>query len=148
MSKGGIYKDIRIRFQESVPPSIRDVVIKIANRPLWLKICSLLYRTSINTRMSQAKLIEGMRDFIEENRIDYLKLDASLKALKEEGYLHFEERSMPDHFLTPIAVEAMEVVVFIEKNVISPIVKELKEKGFAPPNVENRVRQDVYSALK
>lgn len=148
MGESEIYADLKREFQDSVPSSIREVVIKLLKHPLWLEICKVLYRTPISEHMTQAKLIESMRDFIEESHIDYLQLNDSLEVLNKKGYIHLEETSMPDHFLTPKTVEAIEVINVIENQIVLPLVRELRRKGFKDPDTEKRVRKDVYSNLK
>lgn len=148
MGEGGIYADLKRNFRDSVPLSIREVVIELMEHPLWLEICKVLYRTPINVHMNQSKLIESMRIFIEENQVDYLQLNESLEILNRKGHIHLEEESMPDHFLTPKTVEAMEVITIIENQIVLPLIKELRRKGFKDSDVEKRVRQDIYSNLK
>jgi DNA-binding HxlR family transcriptional regulator len=132
-----------------MPPSIREAVLDLLDNRLWQEICRVLYNTPINMRMNQSKLIEHLEAFIEENRIDYLQLNEELKALEEKGYLHIEERSMPDYFLTPLAVEAIEVVSLIENKVVLSLSKEFKkDRHLKRADVEKRVRQDMRSFLK
>ena len=142
-------EDLRKDFQNSMPPSIREAVLDLLDNRLWQEICRVLYNTPINIRMNQSKLIEHIETFIEENRIDYLKLNEELKALEEKGYLHIEERSMPDYFLTPVAVEAIEVISLIENKVVLSLSKEIKKnRHLKRADVEKRVRQDMRSFLK
>jgi len=144
-----LLKDLRKDFHDSVPPSIRNAVLYLLDNPLWLEICRVLYNTPINTRINQPRLIECIEPFIEENRIDYLKLNEEIKALEGRGYLHTEERSMPDYFLTPVAVEAMEVINLIENKVILSLSKELgKNRKLKRTDIEKRVKQDIHSFLK
>jgi hypothetical protein len=143
------HEDLRTDFQNSMPPSIREAVLDLLDNRLWQEICRVLYNTPINMRMNQSKLIEHLEAFIEENRIDYLQLNEELKALEEKGYLHIEERSMPDYFLTPLAVEAIEVVSLIENKVVLSLSKEFKkDRHLKRADVEKRVRQDMRSFLK
>jgi len=148
MNESRIYSDLKRDFRDAVPPSIREVVVDLINNSLWLEICRTLYRAPINMHMTQSKLIEQMKHFIEENHIDYLQLNENIERLKGLGYIHLEEKSMPDHFLTPKTVEAMKVINAIEKKIVEPLVKELKNKGFRDSDIKKRVRQDIYLNLK
>lgn len=148
MSESKIYSDLKRDFQDAVPPSIRRVVVDLVNNPLWMEICKVLYKTQISVHMSQSKLIEQMKHFIEENHIDYLQLNKNIQLLDEKEYIHLEEKSMPDHFLTPRTVEAMKVIDAIENQIVLPLVRELQKKDFKDSDIEKCVRRDIYSNLE
>lgn len=138
--------DMKKSLAESIPPSIRVVVEDLLANPLWLKICSIIYG-DVNAQMSQPKLIDIMNDFIEENKIHYVELNETFDKLLEKGYICLEARSMPHYFLTPVGVEAMEVIDTIEKQIIKALVEELEKKGLTGTDVEKCARQYVYSKL-
>jgi len=143
-----VYADMKKDFQCSVPQPIREAVEKLLGDPLSLEICRVLYRTSMNFHMTQPELIKNMKDFIEEHQIGYRQLIQTLQTLRDEGFVCLQERSMPDHFLTNKSVEAMEIINVIDNQIILPFVEEIRKKGVKDADIEKRVREDVYSALK
>jgi DNA-binding PadR family transcriptional regulator len=97
--------------------------------------------------MTQSELIKKIEAFTEENKIDYDQLSEELKALEKNGYLYIEPRSMPNYFLTPLAVEAIEVTDLIETEVVMSLAKEFKDTSLNRSDIEKRVKKDIGSFL-
>jgi len=134
-------------FRESLHPTVWKAVAGLLDNALWRRVCKVLYDTPINARMTQSELIKKIEAFTEENKIDYDQLSEELKALEKNGYLYIEPRSMPNYFLTPLAVEAIEVTDLIETEVVMSLAKEFKDTSLNRSDIEKRVKKDIGSFL-
>jgi hypothetical protein len=142
------FTDLEKGFRESLPPTVWKAVADLLGNALWRRVCKVLYDTPINARMTQSELIKKIKAFTEENKVDYDQLNEELKALEENGCLYVEDRSVPNYFLTPLAVEAIEVANSIESEVVMSLAEEFKDnKSLKCSDIEKRVRKDIGSFL-
>ncbi|MCL2134307.1 MAG: hypothetical protein FWH37_01970 [Candidatus Bathyarchaeota archaeon] len=134
-------------FENSVPASIREVIRELVSNPTWLKICEVIYSVPMSVHVTQHTLIAEMKTYIEDNNVDYLELTENLKELHKKKYIHLEKHSSIDYYLTPITIEAIEVIHIMDKQIIDPVIKELKTEQVYEDNNETQTKHKIYSYL-
>lgn len=133
-----------------VPLPIREAAMELKNKPLWREIGNALSDIPIDETVSNTRLRNCIKDFVNNNNVEYLEIENVLGILEKEGYLKIERNSAPVYYLTSKFVQGLDFLDKLEDKTIRTIVKGLKtdEQFKKNPNLDAIVHSEVYTALE
>lgn len=140
-------KDVYDRFDKALPKKLRKVILELENNPLWMEIGDHLVSIPVRQEVDRMRLIDELSMITKE---DYFEIRRALRDLEEKGYIYVKKGSKPDNFLTPPFAEAIKFKKKFDKDVVDPIVAELRsDPEFSScKNLDKSLRRAIYSALK
>lgn len=132
-----------------VPLPLRKAVLALRKNELWMKIGKVLTNVPLDEKLTNTRLRNAIRSYLDENHVRYTEVDKILEALKDKGFIT-EENTEPKYYPTSIFVESLRFIDMLEEETIRPLVQSLKEdpEFEKEPNIETLVESGIYSALE
>lgn len=128
IEKKEVLLEFKKEFDKAVPASTRKVLFELMGNPDWLEISETLYHIPPARPVGRDELFSAMKDYIAENDIGYYRLNESLMELKKKGYIRIRKGS-ENFFLTKKSAAAIEVFNTFRKEIVEPIVTELRQRS-------------------